>query len=49
MLFLFNNQFDLPLNALIWAILATHAPWILFSLYAGGSPYAAHTKRHNEL
>lgn len=33
---LFDNEFDLPLNVLIWLFLSTFYPSIFFALYAPG-------------
>lgn len=30
---LFYNEFDLPLNVLIWLFLSTFYPWLFFALY----------------
>jgi hypothetical protein len=34
MIRIFNNEFDLPVNVLMWLALSTFAPWLFFAIYA---------------
>lgn len=41
MITIFRNEFDLPLNVLLWLTLATFVPSIFFALYAdAGASYS---------